>query len=294
MELQQCRVQSNRCINRVRMRIVITGSSSGIGHVLSGRLVEEGHDVWGIARRNQCKPTGDLDRKGNFRCSVADVSKAAQLLKVASKVAKNWTVIDGLITCAAIQGPIGPATAADPEQWSETIRTVLDGTFNAIKSFFPLLEGSGHRGKVICFSGGGATTPRPNFSAYAAAKAGVVRLVETLAGEWRDRSIDINAVAPGALPTTMTEQVLGIGPEVSGAEEHASAKRTSARGNQAFDQIYGLIRYLLSETSDGISGKLISAEWDDWPNFEAHKDELNQSDIFTLRRITLKDRGLNW
>lgn len=273
------------------MRIIITGSSSGIGHAVAERLLQDGHDIWGIARRRQ---VGRSCRKGRFRSSIADVSKLRLLLKTASTIEKNWTGVDALITCAAIQGPIGPAVTADPGHWSETVRTVLVGTFNTIKAFFPLLQRSAERGKIICFSGGGATGPRPNFSAYASAKAGVVRLVETLAAEWREVPIDINAVAPGALPTPMTAQVLGVGAELSGGQEHANANRTSKLGVEAFEQICGLIRYLLSESSNGISGKLISAQWDDWPNLESHREGLIHSDIFTLRRITPKDRGSNW
>jgi len=276
------------------MRIVITGSSSGIGHIIVRQLLQDGHDVWGVARRKQVKPTSDSNIKGRFCSSIADVSNASSLLTTASDVERNWTSIDALITCAAIQGPIGPATTADPTHWSETIRTVLDGTFNTIKVFFPLLERPAQRAKIICFSGGGATSPRPNFSAYAAAKAGVVRLVETLAVEWRDLPMDINAVAPGALPTVMTAQILSAGPDVSGRQEHASAEHISKLGNEAFEPICKLIRYLLSDRSDGISGKLISAQWDDWPNLQSHRDDLTRSDVFTLRRITPKDRGLNW
>src|SRR5438874_13529571 len=153
------------------------------------------------------------------------------------------TSIDALITCAAIQGPIGPAIASDPTHWSETVRTILDGTFNAIKAFFPLLERSVQRAKIICFSGGGATSPRPNFSAYAAAKAGVVRLVETLAGEWRDFQIDINAVAPGALPTQMTTEVLALGPEGAGSREYAVAEKTASTGPDAFEKVCALIDF---------------------------------------------------
>jgi len=276
------------------MRVVITGSSSGIGHAIARRLVQDGHNVWGIARRKQVRSTYDSTLKGRFRSSIADVSKASSLLKTASQIEKKWMSVDALIICAAIQGPIGPATASDPTHWSETIRTVLDGTFNTIKALFPLLQGSTQRAKIICFSGGGATSPRPNFSAYAAAKAGVVRLVETLAGEWRDLPVDINAVAPGALPTPMTAQILGAGPDVSSRQEHASAERISKLGREAFEPICGLIRYLLSGRSDGISGKLISAQWDNWPTLHSHIDDLTRSDVFTLRRITPKDRGLNW
>jgi len=77
------------------------------------------------------------------------------------------------------------------------VRTNLDGTFNAIRAFYEALRRNPRRAKIVCFSGGGATRPRPNFSAYGVSKTAVVRLVETVADEERDAPLDINAVAPG-------------------------------------------------------------------------------------------------
>ena len=132
---------------------------------------------------------------------------------------------------AAIQGAIGPAMSADPRLWSQTIRTNLDGTYFTIRAFWPLLQAAPRaEAKIICFSGGGATKARPNFSAYAAAKAGVVRLVENLAAEWTDVPVDINAIAPGAINTAMTEETVRSGPEVVGQAEWESARRRLAEG----------------------------------------------------------------
>ena len=97
---------------------------------------------------------------------------------------------------------------------------------------FPLLCHARRRAKVICFSGGGSTSPRPNFAAYGAAKTGVVRLVETLAVEWEKLPADINAVAPGAIFTRMTEQILARGEKLAGQKEFESASKLS-RDNSA-------------------------------------------------------------
>ena len=138
--------------------------------------------------------------------------------RCAEKVAAKWKAVDGLICCAGIQEPIGPAMEIDPAAWRSTLAVNLDGTFFSIRAFYPLLRRSPRRAKVICFSGGGSTNPRPNFAAYGVAKTGVVRLVETLAAEWEGQPLDINAVAPGAIFTRMTEQVLARGAEFAGQE----------------------------------------------------------------------------
>ena len=181
----------------------------------------------------------------------------------------------------------------DVAEWSRTVRINLDGAFYTLSAFFPLLLQSGLRAKIVCFSGGGATAPRPNFSAYAAAKAGLVRLVETLAHEWQELPIDINAIAPGALPTRLTEEVLALGPEVAGAKEYEDARQTAAGGAPGFERMEALVDYLLSPVSDTITGRLLSAPWDPWPTLHEHRDEWAASDVFTLRRIVPADRGFH-
>ena len=150
------------------------------------------------------------------------------------------------------------------------------------------------RAKIVCFSGGGATKPRPNFSAYGAAKAAVVRLVETVAEEERGKPVDINAVAPGAIYTHLTDEVIALGPGVVGESEHQAALLQKTAGGAPMARALDLVEWLLSPASDGISGRLISAQWDPWPELERHKGELAAGDVYTLRRITPEERGQSW
>ena len=264
------------------MNVVITGSSSGIGKFLADSLAARGHAVCRLARSPQ-------DGFG-FQC---DVSDWAALQKCAGAVAKKWNALDGLICCAGIQEPIGPAMETDPTTWRKNLAVNLDGTFFAIRAFHSLLKKSPRRAKVICFSGGGSTSPRPNFAAYGVAKTGVVRLVETLAAEWQGQPLDINAIAPGAIFTRMTEQVLASGAGRAGKVEFESAGKLSRDNAAKLEKVLGLVEFLFSEKSDGISGKLISAPWDPWEKMPGFKADL-EGDIYTLRRIVPKDRGKTW
>ena len=274
----------------MNLRVVLTGSSSGLGKVLANRLRAAGHAVWGISRRSPVEPLPP-----GARHTACDVSDWPALAAAAREVVAAWGQVDALVCCAGVQGAIGPATTLDPAAWSDTVRANLDGTFYSIRAFFaPLTAAKVRRGKIICLSGGGATGPRPNFSAYAVAKTGIVRLVETLAHEWVDLPLDINAVAPGALPTRLTDETLALGPEKVGASEYAAALKTAAQGPAAFDKVCGLVEALLSEGSDGITGRLLSAPWDPWPSLAEHRAELAASDVFTLRRIVPEDRGQRW
>jgi NAD(P)-dependent dehydrogenase (short-subunit alcohol dehydrogenase family) len=149
-------------------------------------------------------------------------------------------------------------------------------------------------GKIVNLSGGGATSPMPRISAYAASKAAVVRLTETLAEETMDCGIDVNAVAPGALNTRLLDEVLTAGPESVGASFYARAVKQREQGGAPLEKGTDLCVYLLSAASDGITGRLISAVWDPWQDLGSHLEELRKTDIYTLRRIVPADRNLKW
>lgn len=264
------------------MKIVLTGASSGIGKFLAESLETERNE---LCRLSRSRPPGF-----GFSCDVSDWSA---MEGAAAKLAATWTSADALVCCAGIQEPIGVAMEMDPREWRRNIEVNLNGTFFAIRALFRLLKNSSVRPKIVCFSGGGSTSPRPNFAAYGVSKTGVVRLVETLASEWGKDGPDINAVAPGAIFTRMTEEVLRSGAGRAGQKEFEQASRLPRENAESLGKVLDLVKFLLSSRSNGITGKLISAQWDPWGDFDRHLADLS-SDIYTLRRIVPKDRGKNW
>lgn len=271
------------------MNLVVTGSSSGIGRALVERLLAGGHRVWGIARSDQ---SDFAARHAGFSGVRADAADWKQMEAAARTVVAAAASIDGLVACAGVQGEISLALEADPVAWSATVRANLDGTFFALRAFASLLRAAPRRAKVVCFSGGGATKPRARFSAYGAAKTAVVRLVETVAEEERGHPLDINTIAPGAINTRLTDEVLALGPTVVGEAEFAAAQRQKADGGSSLEGALDCVEWLLSPASDGISGRLISAPWDPWKTLAARREGLAPSDLYTLRRIVPEDRGL--
>jgi NAD(P)-dependent dehydrogenase (short-subunit alcohol dehydrogenase family) len=274
------------------MNLVLTGSSTGIGRALATQLLARGHRVWGLARSDQTDFAAQ--HPGAFFFSRCDVADWTQVQLSAQAVASAWAHVDGLICCAGIQGEIGPAISADPAGWSQTVRTNLDGTFFPIRAFHGLLTRTPRRAKVIAFSGGGATKARANFSAYGVAKSGVVRLIETLAEELCDQPIDLNSIAPGAIYTRLTDEVLALGPKVAGRAEYAAAQKQKISGSDSLEKALSLVEWLLSTASDGISGRLLAAPWDHWSVLDQHRKLLAGSDIYTLRRILPEDRGMDF
>jgi len=274
------------------MNLVITGTSTGIGRALTEHLLSRGHLVQGLARSDQKEFAAR--HAGRFFALRCDVSLWPEIERTAADVAASWPHVDGVIACAGVQGEIGRTLASDPTRWSATVRANLDGTFFTLRAFNALLSRTPRRAKAICFSGGGATKPRTHFSAYGVAKTGIVRLVETIAEEERDRAFDINAIAPGAINTRLTEEVLALGPEIVGGAEFAAALKQKASGGASLEKVIGLVDWLLSPASDGISGRLLAAPWDPWSTLDARRAELAASDIYTLRRIVPEDRGRQW
>ena len=269
------------------MNVVITGSSSGIGRAITGHILSQGHHVWGLARSLQSELV--MQHAGAFQASRCDVASWPQVAAVAEEIAAAWPRVDALIACAGLQGEVGRTLSAEPAKWSATVRANLEGTFNTLRAFDPLLQRASRRAKVICFSGGGSTKPRPNFSAYGVAKTGIVRLVETIAAEEAGRAFDINALAPGGINTRLTDEIIAMGPERAGPSEFTAAQKQRATSGASIENVLGLVDWLLSPASDEISGRLISAQWDAWQNFSAQRETITQSDLYTLRRITPPD-----
>ena len=206
---------------------------------------------------------------------------------------ERFPQIDILVNNAGVYGPKGLVEDVGWDEWEQALRVNLFGSVLCCRAVLPHFRGNRY-GKIIQLSGGGATSPLPRLSAYAASKAAVVRFAETLAEEVRGTGIDVNAIAPGALNTRLLYEVLDAGPDLVGEEffERALGQRSS--GGTPLELAARLAVFLASGDSDGITGKLISAPWDRWEDFPSITDDLRETDVYTLRRIVPADRGLSW
>lgn len=220
---------------------------------------------------------------------TADVSQPDDVRRLVERSEEAFGRLDILVANAAVLGPLGPLEQVPWEEWRQTVEIDLLGTVLCCRAVLPIMKRQ-RSGKIVVLSGGGATSPQPGMSAYAASKAAVVRFAETLALESRDSGIDVNAVAPGALNTRMLEQLISAGPERLGEQAYASAIRRHAEGGASLEDATALVTFLASPDSDGISGRLLSAVWDDWRNLPAKRSRLADSDVYTLRRILPEDR----
>jgi 3-oxoacyl-[acyl-carrier protein] reductase len=278
---------------------LITGASRGLGVEIAQHFLREGASVMLCARTVDA-----LAEQSRILAAVAapgarvlfarcDVSKPDEVDGLFEEVLAEFPRLDILVNNAGVYGPMGNIDEVDWHEWTEAIRINLFGTVYPCRAAVGIF-GKQQYGKIINVSGGGATNPFPGITAYAAAKAAVVRFTESLALECRDRRIDVNAIAPGALATRMTHQLLAAGPAKVGRALFERVSRIAREGGTSLDLAASLCVFLAASASDGISGRLISAQWDRWEDWPSHLSELNGSDLYTLRRITGRDRGALW
>jgi NAD(P)-dependent dehydrogenase (short-subunit alcohol dehydrogenase family) len=274
---------------------IITGGSGGIGRAIAAAFAREGASLVLVSRTavELEKIQRELARnKLGVEIYPADVSREEHVKGLLDFTLGKFGTVDILVNCAGVQGPIGPITDIDEKEWFEAVKINLYGTFLCVRAVLPVMMRK-NSGKILNFSGGGAVSPRPRFSAYGTSKAGVVRLTETLAGELKDYNIGVHAIAPGAVNTKMLELVLAAG-EAAGREEMAKAKKQKQEGGVPPPKVAELAVFLASEKSDGLSGRLISLPWDNWTAIPQHVPDIMSSDVFAMRRIIPQDRGYAW
>lgn len=270
---------------------LITGASRGLGAEISHVFVSMGANVLLCARDGSALETvaeklrrESIDPAQRILICAADISQPVQADQIFHCFEKEFGRLDILVNNAGIQGPIGPMEQNDWNLWRNVIEVNLLGTAYMIFKALPMMKRQ-RSGKIINLSGGGAAGPRAYFSSYAAAKTGIVRLTETVAQEAASYGIDINAVAPGSMNTKMLEETLLAGECAVGQAEYAKALKQKEEGGTPPGIAARLCAYLASSKSDGISGKLISAVWDDWEHLDSHLEQMRTSDTYTLRRI---------
>ena len=277
--------------------VLVTGASRGLGAHIVTYFWHAGWNVALVGRDQQAlaQVLGKLSKRNNQSALIflCDLSLPKDVTKLAQKIKKQLPRLDSLINNAAIHGPIGPLVENNFALWNQAIQVNLLTPVALCHGLIDLIATSGG-GSIINLSGGGATGPRPNFTAYASAKAALVRFSETLAQEVQTQNIRVNCIAPGAMKTSLLKEVVASGANVVGQREFEIAETVFSQGGASLDNVANLALFLASEAGQGISGKLISAIWDHWQEWPKHIDQLQASDAYTLRRIAGYERGMDW
>ena len=246
--------------------VCITGASRGIGRAAAKAFAEQGARLLLLARSEDVfKVAGELGTQTEVLARRCDVADAAEVGLAVEAAVERWGRVDILINAAAILGPAGDLWTTGPDQWFETVRVNLFGTYNTMRAVLPHMIRH-NSGKIMNFAGGGAAYGYPRFTAYAASKVAVVRISETLAQECAGYNIQVNSIAPGAIDTEMLRAVRAAGGEV--------------RSVGTMDQPVTMLLFLASTESDHITGRFIHAK----DSYQEFLPDL-PADTYTLRRV---------
>ena len=240
------------------LNALVTGSSQGLGKAIAEQFLHEGAHVVLCARsENDLTATRDeLARRfphQKVSAKTCDVSNERQVAELVGFAVAELGSIEALVLNAGVYGPMGPTESVSLDEWRRALDINLFGVLLPCRSLIPHFKKAG-RGKVIVLSGGGATNPLPNISAYAASKAAVVRLMETFAEELRSFHVDVNAIAPGVFPTELNRKILD---SPRGAE---MLMRTPMHRYGNVEELVGAAIYLASDASSFTTGQILAVD----------------------------------
>jgi NAD(P)-dependent dehydrogenase (short-subunit alcohol dehydrogenase family) len=267
---------------------IVTGGGRGIGEAIALILAREGARLV-IASRTGTELDGVAaqirDSGGQIEAMPADVSKEGDVNQLVEKTLDTFGQIDILVNAAGVYGPIGPLWEVDAEKWTQAIQINLGGTFLCCHAVLPhMIER--RQGKIVNFSGGGATSPLPRFTAYGVSKTAIVRLTETMADEVKEYDIQINAIAPGAVDTSIQDRVFEAGEQAGPLLDQMRRMRETGEGGVPRELAAELVLFLASGGAGNLTGKLIAAPHDGWQGWDAERiKELMEAPWFTLRRM---------
>ncbi len=280
--------------------ILVTGAGSGIGRAIAEALIADGHHVAAAGRRPDMLQdlvppagagAGGTGPDGDPLCLVeaCDVSDRVAVDRLFASLAARWPRLDAVVHCAGIYGPIGPFHQTDPDDWLGAITNNLFGFYLVARAAVPLLQG-GRLPRILAIAGGGAFTPLARCSAYGSAKAGIVRLVETAAGELAPLGIAALALAPGFVATEIHRETLRAGPEKAGQDYYDFTLARLKEGAVPMQLVVDCARFLLGDAAHALTGRTISASFDPWaePEFLDALPLLAGAELYRSERVNLR------
>lgn len=238
---------------------VVTGSTRGIGRAIAAALLRAGARVAVTGRTAEV--ARQVAEQLNQECSTehaagfgVDVASAASVAALAAEVDRHFGPIDILVNNAGISPVYTRALKLQEADFDAIVATNLKGTFLCCQEFGRRMTGQGH-GSIVNLSSISARAAAPRLAAYAATKAGIEALTRTLALEWAEFSVRVNAVAPAFIETDMNAGLR----EIPRLREEALARTPLQRFGQP-DEVAAAVVFLCSEAAGYITGTVLDVD----------------------------------
>jgi NAD(P)-dependent dehydrogenase (short-subunit alcohol dehydrogenase family) len=264
---------------------IVTGASQGIGRAIAQRCAQEGAKVALVARtasKLEAVAAEIRDGGGVALAIPADVTDRAAVKAMADRAEADLGPVDLLVNNAGAFYAIGPSWEVDPGTWWSDVTINLLGVFLCCREVVPEMVARG-QGRIINLIGGGTEAPLPYGSAYAASKAAVMRLTETLAVELKEHGVFVFALRPGFVRTEMSVYQLS---EEGRRWLPDTAQRFEEEKNVPPTMAGDLAVEFASGRFDALTGRYIRVndyKGDDLDEVEAQIPEILEKDLRTLR-----------
>ncbi len=236
-------------------RVLVTGSSDGIGKAIAIRLANEGADVVINYRSNSDsaqKIVSEIVALGSKSTAImADVSDSNQVNGLIKSAIDFMGGIDILINNAGVTRD-NLILRMSEDDWDFVIDSNLKSAFLCTKAVLPQMLKQ-RSGRIVNISSIVGLNGNPGQANYTSSKAGLIGLTKTTAKEVASRSITVNAIAPGFIVTKMVE---GLSPEV--LKEIEKRVALGRLGNT--EDVAGTVAFLVSEDASYITGQVISVD----------------------------------
>ena len=262
---------------------LITGAGRGIGRAIAIAYAREGAQLALAARSlDELEETAQAaESLGAATCVIGvDVTDRAAVDEMARRSLARFGRLDILVNNAGIVGPVGALEDNDVESWIRTIQVNLVGTYLCCRAVIPALAAAGG-GKIINLSGSGSTSAPYHLSAYGSSKAAIIRLTEILSLELADKNIQVNALGPGSIHTRMWEEITDRAQAAGDTELYEFGQQVTGGGGASIERAAELAVWLAGQASGDLSGRLVHAVTDDFPNLPPRIPDIMASDTYT-------------